>query len=278
MAFDKVESWTVEAGQGAARVSSGRITSIVDAIVYQVAGTGLRRLGALIGTAIVHLGLLLFLLFKLSDVVPRAGGEAGDNLTLIDLGRDTEAEQPAASSPAAAPAPAEPASPIDSSKAALPVEWTVAKILVARPSAPLIAAPKPSSSIAASASAASGGGIYDPYAGASPRWLQPPPSFRSAQNAGADPITLTASAIRPDLLRQLRVFLRRGDSASPPLRLLLTIESGQVVNVALVEGLPPAATKAVQRIFLGQKPFTKSDPALGSLAGAAGPQKVFVTI
>jgi len=257
MAFHKVESWTIDA-RGRVDVRPRlAFTSIMDKIVRCISATPARRLEAFVGTVAVHLALLLFLLFKLSDVGPGPGKGSAETLTFVDIGHAESAEQRAAADQAQAQPVAKQASKVDGSTAAVPVEWSVSKIrapvLIA---APAVTSPQPAASSSAQGSAAGGGG-YDPYAGASPRWLPPSPgSAGSMQRAAAAAPTMSASEIRPDLLRALRDLCERANIAVPA-RMMLTLDAKhRVIEIEAPEFLRSDDVRsAARKAFLGKNPF-----------------------
>jgi hypothetical protein len=209
----------------------------LDQIVWLIGGTHLRMILSTLATIAVHVALILFLLYRLSDVGPGPAKADGDRITLIDIG-DSEAqdkvapkvEQPAAD--VAAPE-AEQQQPSDEITAPPAPEWAMVKMRVAHKdeakSAPATAAAPP----AAPKMASGGSSGYDPYAGAAPQWRDPPPVWTARATTTIGTAASDVRLASPVVATIRHMFDMAGIRTSAPLRLRITVDGeGRVASVA----------------------------------------------
>lgn len=186
-----------------------------------------------LATLAVHVALILFLLYRLSDVGPGLARAEGERMTLIDIGdgdAQPQVEQPAADTPTSD----DEQQPANEVTAPAAPEWTVAKMRVVHrdeaKSAPATAA---AATPAAPKVARGGGSGYDPYAGAAPQWRDPPPVW-TARPSTAVSTASTEVRLAPSVIATIRrMFNVAGIGINAPLRLRLTVDAeGRVASVA----------------------------------------------
>jgi hypothetical protein len=275
MAFVRVEDWNPgdQARDRANLRTENR--SILDQIVWLIGGTCLRMILSTLATLAVHIALILFLLYRLSDVGPGPARAEGQRMTLIDIG-DSDAQDEAAPQPEHQPAETQPPQAeqqpsADEITAPTAPEWTVAKIRVVHrdeaKSAPTPAAVAP----AAPKVANSGGNGYDPYAGAAPQWRDPPPVWTARPSAAA-----VATPATPQLAPQVTATLRRLFAAagirSSPLRLRITVDAqGRVASIAFAPDIAETTMpRSVARMLQGRQLACFTGPQDCSASGVSG--------
>jgi hypothetical protein len=260
MAFMHVDNWSL-AERGQSRVvPRASHASIPDLLFHLFGGSRPRMLIAAIATFVVHAVLLLFLVFRLSDVQIDAAKPATGALILIDLSKSDSQAPPtqAASIQTTEPsASQEEEQPKDDLTASVVPEWTVVKIRVAHilqaitsPPTSFAAAP-----VAPSPGAASGtGGGFDPYAGSAPQWRNAPPAAPAVKPATLVPVRLVQ--LEPKLVAKLRKAIEK---AGAPLvgtfRLHIELDhEGKVTIVSFVNlSAGQAAQTAMAGILRGKK-------------------------
>lgn len=276
MAFVRVEDWNPGDRALDRSHSYTENRSILDQIVWLIGGTRLRMALSSLATIAVHAALILFLLYRLSDVGPGPGKAEGERMTLIDIG-DSDAQADTAPQPEPQPAEAQPPQPeqqppTDEITAPAAPEWTVAKIRVVHRDEARAA---PAAAVAPAApKMASGGSGYDPYAGAAPQWRDPPPVWTARANPA---VTAMPAEVRlaPSVAAKIRhLFDVAGLKMSLPLRLRIAVDSdGRVASVAFASESPEQAIpRPVARMLQGKKLacFTDAQDCAGSgIAGAS---------
>ncbi|WP_157783632.1 hypothetical protein [Rhizorhabdus wittichii] len=243
MAFTKIDSWEV------APAPRQKVCAARPIVAFQE-----RRLRRLLGgttTLGIHVAAILLLLAKF-DQAPVRNVHQSSALTMLDLGRAPEGEVP--SDDQAAPSSEVVATPTTPQQAAVPSEWGVVKIKIARP----IVLDGNSGAADARPAGATGGG-FDPYAGAAPenidRLLQK--SALTGAPSGSSTKDVLTDAVRQKLLK-----------IEPNLRLPLTVRlvidaDGRVLTMTVIRSALPtdAALRLQARLRGAMLPTQAKIPA-----------------
>jgi hypothetical protein len=260
MAFTRVANWSLTE-RGQSRFHSRQSHASVSDLLFRLfGGSRPQMFVAALATLAVHVALLLFLIFRLSDVTVDTVKPGAGALTLIDLSKsDSQAPrtQPPSVQTSEPTASQDEEQPKDQLTASMVPEWTMVKIRVAHilqaiTSSPTSSAAAPNASNSGAASGTGGG--FDPYAGSAPQWRNGPPAAPVVKPAVTAPVRLVQ--LDPKLVARLRKAIEKtGAPIVGSFRLHMELDrDSKVVTVSFVNlSAGPTAQAAMTDLLRGKK-------------------------